>query len=160
MKKYMKKFYLLYHAYDFADGKEIKHLGLYSSRENAEKAKERYFRLAGFSEYPENCFYISEFTLDTDNEWTDGFISTDSTAGDFRKLTIILNQTAGINDTPEKSWKDDNYYYVLCEINNLRCRTDDISEIARYIRKMFAVYMGIEIDSDLCTKTAEKLMEV
>lgn len=156
----MKKFYLLYHAYDFVDGKEIKHIGLYSSRENAEKAKERYFKLSGFSEYPENCFYISEFTPDTDSEWTDGFINTDSITEDFRKLTVILNDTAGINDTPENSWKDENYYYVLCEINALRCRTDDVSELSGYIRKMFSVYMDIEINSDICKRTAERLMEV
>lgn len=156
----MDKFYLLYHAYDFADGREIKHLGLYSSRENAEKAIERYSGLDGFSEYPENCFYISEFTPDNDKEWTDGFINADSIVRDFRKLTIILNGMAGINRTPENSWKDEDYYYVLCEINNLRCRTNDVSELAGYIRKMFAVYMGIEISPDVYIKTAEKLMEV
>ncbi len=156
----MEKFYLLYHAYEFEDGKEIKHLGLYSSRENAEKAKERYFRLTGFSEYPENCFYISEFTPDTDAEWTDGFINSDSIAEDFRNLTIILNETAGISQTPETSWQNDNYYYVLCEISALRYRTEDVSELAEYIRKMFANYMDMEINSEVCTRTAEKLLEV
>jgi len=156
----MKKFYLLYHAYEFEDGKEIKHLGLYSSRENAEKAKERYFRLTGFSEYPENCFYISEFTLDTDAEWTDGFINSDSIAEDFRNLTIILNETAGISQTPETSWQNDDYYYVLCEISALRYRTENVSELAEYIRKMFADYMDMKINSEVCTRTAEKLLEV
>lgn len=154
----MEKFYLLYHAYEFADGKEIKHLGLYSSLENAEKAKERYFRLSGFSEYPENCFYISEFTPDTDDQWTDGFVSSDKIAEEFRNLTIILNDMADIEESPENSWKNDDYYDALCEISALRYRTDDVSELAEYIRKMFRNYMGIEISSGICTKTAERIM--
>ncbi|MDE6501721.1 MAG: hypothetical protein K2L10_06520 [Ruminococcus sp.] len=154
----MKKFYLLYHAYEFAENKEIKHLGLYSSLENAEKAKERYYKLSGFSEYPKNCFYISEFTPDTDEQWTDGFINSDSIAEDFRNLTITINEMAEIKKTPETSWQDEDYYYVLCEINALRFRTDNISELSEYIRKMFANYMGIKINSEICTRTAEKIM--
>ncbi len=155
----MEKFYLLYHAYEFSDSKEIKHLGLYSSLENAEKAKERYFRLSVFSEYPENCFYISEFMPDTDAEWTDGFVNSDKISEEFRNLTSVLNETAGISQPPETSWQDENYYYVLCEISALRYRTDDVSELAEYIRKMFADYMKIEISHDICTETAQKLLE-
>lgn len=156
----MKKFYLLYHAYEFAYGKEIKHLGLYSSLEQAEKAKKRYFRLSGFSEYPENCFCIDEFTPDNDNQWTDGFVNSDTLTEDFRKLTAILNDMAEIKETPETSWENQDYYYILCEISALRYRTDDISELAEYIRKMFRDYMKVEINSEVCTKTAEKIMRL
>ncbi|MDE6781988.1 MAG: hypothetical protein K2J40_11125 [Ruminococcus sp.] len=154
----MKKFYLLYHAYDFADGKEIKHLGLYSSTENAEKARQRYIKLAGFSEYPENCFYICEFAPDNDEYWKDGFVNTDRISEDFRNLTITLNKMADIKETPETSWKNQDYYYVLCEISALRYRTDDIQEIAGYIRKLFRDYMETELNPHLCTRTAEKIL--
>ncbi len=154
----MKKFYLLYHTYEFAESKEIKHLGLYSSLKNAEKAKERYCKLSGFSEYPEKCFCISEFTLDTDEQWAEGFVSSDGITEDFRNLTIILNKMADINQPPETSWQDDNYYYILCEISVLRYRTDDISELSEYIRKMFSDYMKIEINSEICTITAERII--
>lgn len=154
----MKKLYLLYHAYEFSDNNEIKHLGIYSSLENAEKARQRYIRLAGFSEYPENCFCISGFTPDNDECWKDGFVNLDTLTEDFRKLTAILNEMAGIKETPENSWKNQDYYYVLCEISALRYRTEDISELAEYIRKMFRNYMKTELNPDLCTRTAEKIM--
>lgn len=156
----MKKLYLLYHAYEFSDNNEIKHLGIYSSLENAEKARQRYIRLAGFSEYPENCFCISGFTPDNDECWKDGFVNSDTLTEDFRKLTAILNEMAGIKETPENSWKNQDYYYVLCEISALRYRTEDISELAEYIRKMFCDYMKVEINSEVCTKTAEKIMRL
>lgn len=71
--------YILQHSYEVGeDGQfdEIKMLGVYSSRESAEKTIVRYKMLSGFKDYPISCFYISKYEIDKDH-WTDGFIKTD-----------------------------------------------------------------------------------
>lgn len=71
--------YILQHSYEVGeDGQfdEIKMIGVYSSRESAEKTIARYKMLSGFKDYPISCFYISKYEIDKDH-WTDGFIKTD-----------------------------------------------------------------------------------
>ncbi|SEJ50049.1 hypothetical protein SAMN05660742_1098 [Propionispira arboris] len=71
--------YILQHSYEVGeDGQfdEIKMIGVYSSRESAEKTIVRYKMLSGFKDYPISCFYISKYEIDKDH-WTDGFIKTD-----------------------------------------------------------------------------------
>lgn len=152
-----KKVYLLIHTYEFCDSIETKFLGIYSTRKKAEEAKARYYPLEGFNKYPENCFYISPFSLDND-QWSGGFVSSDELYDEFVELTNIINEIAGIDQSPEDSWKDQNYYDVLCGISNLSYKTDDISELADYIHKMFFYYMEPKIDYDVCRKAAEKLI--
>jgi hypothetical protein len=53
------------------EGDDVKLLGVYSSRENAQARIERAKELEGFRDEPE-CFYISEYELD-DDQWTTGF---------------------------------------------------------------------------------------
>ena len=48
-------------------------IGIYSSREQAERAVERSARLDGFRDEPE-CFMINEHVVDEDN-WTTGFFA-------------------------------------------------------------------------------------
>ncbi|MDB5736223.1 MAG: dihydroorotate dehydrogenase [Alphaproteobacteria bacterium] len=61
------------HVYEQYNGDdETKSLGLYSSREKAEQAIERYKSLPGFRQYPD-AFVIYECTLDWDAAWTEGF---------------------------------------------------------------------------------------
>ena len=71
--------YILQHSYEVGeDGQfdEMKMIGVYSSRESAEKTIVRYKMLSGFKDYPISCFYISKYEIDKDH-WTDGFIKTD-----------------------------------------------------------------------------------
>ena len=71
--------YILQHSYEVGeDGQfdEMKMIGVYSSRESAEKTIVRYKMLSGFKDYPISCFYISKYEIDTDH-WADGFIKTD-----------------------------------------------------------------------------------
>ena len=83
----MSKVYLLQHYYDY--GKESEHeevkelgvystreLGVYSTRELAGEARDRYSALPGFRDFPLDCFFIAEPTLDKDAAgWEEGFVS-------------------------------------------------------------------------------------
>ena len=74
----VQKVYLLEHSYDYGDDNEFsetKTLGIYSSQEKAEEAIKFYSKLVGFCNHPLECFYIDEFELDKNSEWTEGFIS-------------------------------------------------------------------------------------
>ena len=65
----------LYHEYERPNGyAESKGLGIYSTREKAAAAIERYRILEGFRDYPDG-FVIYETTLDKDEAWTEGFIT-------------------------------------------------------------------------------------
>jgi hypothetical protein len=55
---------------------DSKLIGVYSSRENAQKAKKRIKILPGFNDSP-NSFVIDKYELDKDN-WTEGFIKVES----------------------------------------------------------------------------------
>lgn len=72
----LSKVYLLQHYYDYgkeSEHEEVKELGVYSTRELAEEAADRYLPLPGFRDYPRECFQISEFVVDRDTAWTEGF---------------------------------------------------------------------------------------
>jgi homoserine kinase type II len=64
--------YLLWHAHNLDEEEEVKLLGVYSSEQKAEKARERARSLPGFRDYPEN-FHIDRYAVDRDH-WTEGFI--------------------------------------------------------------------------------------
>ena len=69
------KVYLLEHAYDYGENlehTEVKTLGIYESREKAEKAISEYKLLPGFNE----CFHIGEYELNA-GSWLEGFIQVD-----------------------------------------------------------------------------------
>ena len=71
-----RKVYYLVHRYRY--GKDDEHvegkwIGMYSTRELAEEAADRYLPLPGFRDYPRECFQISEFVVDRDMAWTEGF---------------------------------------------------------------------------------------
>jgi hypothetical protein len=131
--------FCLIHMYEVENEDEIKELGIYSSREMAEKAIERYFKLPGFCEYSISCFKICEYIIDEDSEWTEGFINTNKIAQDFEKLTLCFNEWLGIKKTAEESWEDGNYYNALCEINYKISKTKDIDELASYINSIWSV---------------------
>ncbi len=66
--------FLLQHVHELPDGEEdVKLIGVYSSEDHAEKAKQRVLTKPGFRDSPEG-FSIDRYTVDTDN-WTEGYIS-------------------------------------------------------------------------------------
>lgn len=69
----MKYVFVIQHLREDPDGYDnVKFIGVYSTRELAERVVESYKRLPGFSEYPEG-FYIDRYEIDKDH-WTEGFV--------------------------------------------------------------------------------------
>ncbi|MCX4296455.1 MAG: hypothetical protein OSJ73_05410 [Lachnospiraceae bacterium] len=50
-------------------------MGIYSSEQEALKAIERYYSLAGFKKYPKECFVVDKYIVNEDNGWKEGFVS-------------------------------------------------------------------------------------
>ncbi len=70
----MNEVFVLCHTYGSTDEEEDKNwkqLGIYSSYEEAEKAKTRAVKQPGFSDYPDG-FIINRYTLNKD-KWAEGF---------------------------------------------------------------------------------------
>ncbi|MCM1090827.1 MAG: hypothetical protein NC092_12425 [Butyrivibrio sp.] len=67
-----RKVYLLQHSYEMENGsEETKILGIFSSNLEAEKAIEKYKKLSGFKERPDD-FYIDEYELNR-KYWAEGY---------------------------------------------------------------------------------------
>ena len=63
---------MLQHVHSLDDGAEdVKLIGVYSSRENAQAAIARLGQVAGFSEAP-GGFHIDEYQVDKD-QWVEGY---------------------------------------------------------------------------------------
>jgi hypothetical protein len=66
--------FLLWHVHKFPDGEEDEKLiGVYSSRELAEQARERVSLQLGFRDAPDG-FLIDPYKLDEDH-WTEGYVT-------------------------------------------------------------------------------------
>jgi hypothetical protein len=66
--------FVLQHVHTFEDGTEdIKFIGVYSSRDNADAAVARLGRQPGFSEAREG-FRVDQYRVDEDN-WIEGYVS-------------------------------------------------------------------------------------
>jgi hypothetical protein len=66
------KVYVLQHEHILEDGTEdVKFIGVYSSRENAQAAIARLSRVPGFADAPTG-FHIDEYPLDKD-QWVEGY---------------------------------------------------------------------------------------
>lgn len=63
------------HVFD-DDSEDVKLIGIYSTKEKAQAARERVSYQPGFCDYPEG-FSISEILVDQDH-WVEGFVSVDS----------------------------------------------------------------------------------
>ena len=73
--------HVVQHAHQLADGSEdVKLIGVYRSRREAEGAVDRLRMQPGFCDHPEG-FQIDEYLLGKDH-WTEGFISGDGAAGE------------------------------------------------------------------------------
>ncbi len=66
--------FILQHVHPEDGLEDVRTLGVYSSEENAERAKQRYLHLPGFQNWPAG-FCIGRYEIDGD-EWTDGFVTT------------------------------------------------------------------------------------
>jgi hypothetical protein len=53
------------------DEEDVKFIGVYSTRENADAAIKRLKKEPGFSEYPDE-FHVDKYDVDVDH-WTEGF---------------------------------------------------------------------------------------
>ena len=68
----MTKVYVLQHAHSLEDGEEdVKFIGVYSSRKNAQAAIARLSQAPGFSDALAG-FHIDEYQLDKD-QWIEGY---------------------------------------------------------------------------------------
>jgi hypothetical protein len=66
------KVYVLQHAHPLEDGEdEVKFIGVYSSRENAQAAIVRLSKTPGFSD-EQTGFHIDEYQVDKD-QWVEGY---------------------------------------------------------------------------------------
>jgi len=66
------KVYVLQHVHSAEDGaEEVKFIGVYSSRENAQAAIARLGQAPGFSDAPTG-FHIDEYQVDKD-QWIEGY---------------------------------------------------------------------------------------
>lgn len=73
--------HVVQHAHELADGSEdVKLIGVYRSRREAEGAVDRLRMQPGFCDHPEG-FHIDEYLLGKDH-WTEGFIVRDDAAGE------------------------------------------------------------------------------
>lgn len=83
------KMYLLMHIYcygeedEYGEGEHMstKELGIYSTKEKAEQAKEFYCALPGFNRHPADCFSIITFEVDINEKWNGGFLTYDEASG-------------------------------------------------------------------------------
>ena len=74
----MKSVYLVTHSHERASGEEeIKIIGAYASKADAQLAVRRKKRREGFRDYPRG-FHISCLELGRD-QWSEGFVTTDTT---------------------------------------------------------------------------------
>ena len=127
--------YLLYHAYEINGHEEIKILGIYTSPENAEQAKQRYLHLEGFREFPAHCFWIQRYAPNKDDAWTDGFFTEpESVLQSFRKLSAELSAFLELPD----NWENQEYFELLQEISWKLSVSDDIADIAEYLERFTA----------------------
>lgn len=129
--------YLLVHTYEYAENEEIKILGIYSSKNKAKDAIERYFALDGFKNFSKDCFEIQKYSLNTDSQWNEGFVSSEIIENDFKKLTICINKWLGVNKTPEESWKEEEFYNAVCDINSKVHNTSNEIELAKFIQQIW-----------------------
>ena len=135
-----KKMYLLYHEYKYGEDneyKEIKLLGIYSSEQEASKAIERYYKLAGFKKYSKECFIVDEYIVGVDTNWKEGFVNSVCLDWNFEILTSCFNEWLGNNKSLGESWKDEAYYKALCSVYKVVYKIRDISELAEYIQQVW-----------------------
>jgi len=71
----MKNVYIVEHSYELENCEEIKLIGAFSTEDEAKKIVNKYQKLLGFKDYPDN-FFINKYQVDI-AEWSEGFITVD-----------------------------------------------------------------------------------
>ena len=70
----MKKVFVLEHVHEHEKGNEnIKLIGIYSSKKNAEEAISQLVCVSGFKDTPDG-FHVDEYELDQ-TQWLDGYVT-------------------------------------------------------------------------------------
>ncbi len=70
----MSSVFVLQHVHSLEDGAEdVKFIGVYSSRQNADAVVARLSKLPGFSDAPDG-FHIDEYRVDQDH-WVEGYVT-------------------------------------------------------------------------------------
>lgn len=156
----MAKGYLLYHIYEFCNQSSTKFLGLYSTKEKAEEAQQRFRGKEGFNTYPESCFVIDDLEFDKDSKfWGDGFFSTNpSILNNFIYVTNAVNSLAGITDSAEESLKNEDYYDVYCMVSDMIYAEQEVADIGEFIQRMLHDYMNLDLDIETCNNAAQKMI--
>ena len=134
------KMYLLYHQFEYGEHNEnedLMILGIYSSEQEASKAIERYYKLAGFKKYSKECFIVDEYIVDVDTNWKNGFANPVCLDWNFEILTSCFNEWLGNNKSLDESWKDEAYYKALCRVYKVVYKIRDIRELAEYIQQVW-----------------------
>jgi hypothetical protein len=73
----MSRVFVVQHVHTLDDDVEdIKLIGVYSSRENAEAAVARLSRQPGFADAPDG-FHVDEYRVDQD-QWTEGYVTVET----------------------------------------------------------------------------------
>ncbi len=69
----MQHVFVVQHEHELADDVDVKLIGVYATREDAERAVERVKQAPGFRDFPDG-FFIDEYEIGEDH-WIDGFVS-------------------------------------------------------------------------------------
>lgn len=134
----MQELYLLYHAYEMNGYEETKILGIYTSYENAEQAKQRYLKQSGFCCFPSHCFVIQNYIPDKDMQWQEGFFfSYQKPYQEFQKLSKALCEFLEM----QEDWENQEYFELLQEISWKLASSDDIADIAEFTERMTADFL-------------------
>ena len=99
----MKSVFIVQHSYEYDECEETKTIGIYSTKEKAEKVIEKYKGLPGFKHYLD-YFFIDEYVIDEDH-WKEGFF----------KALWDLNTKPPENICPER-------FCFLWSTNSYKCR--------------------------------------
>jgi len=132
--------FILEHVYEYGEDdehEEIKTLGVYSNRQKAEEAINRYIILPGFTQYPRSCFVISKNEINKDQEWTEGFVSSESIIDGFKTVTSCINEWLNISSSAEDPWSDNVFYNAICEIDEMVYQSNNAEDLANHISNVW-----------------------
>lgn len=157
----MDRVWLLMHSYEQFGIGDDKVLGIYETQALAEEAKQRFLEQPGFTDYPPHCFYVTEYTLNQDAGWQDGFFrsgESETYYAAFVHMTELMNRWLSIDKTPAESWEDAGYYEALTEISWKLRNTDDPEELAAFLHHILVSCADIYRTPQDCLAIAEQLL--
>ncbi len=148
----MQELYLLSHTYEINGYEQMKILGIYTSYQNAEQAKQRYLQQEGFCNFPSHCFVIESYIPDKDCNWKDGFFITNPEVyQNFQKLSKKLSEFLNLKE----DWENQEYFELLQEMSWKLSDSDNIAEIAEFIERMTKNFLPDKQPKEFYLKFAE-----